>query len=241
MPLVQLLVPVHARLVPLQSALVSQVSRPLLSQQTWVAESHALPPHEICPAPPSVPRGGVVMPPPGWLASTSIEASSPPGGGEASSPGRVVASSPPPEASSPPPLLVPPLLPVPPPEADPLPLLPPPELPALVPPSPDAVAPDPLHPTLPPRMIAIEAPSTVRSADIEVPPRTFFTASFLRLTGAQWVGRPERLQKCGLRQGDAGAQARRFGHASRPAGARERAVSADRGVTFRAGEGTVKE
>jgi hypothetical protein len=197
MPLVQLLVPVHARAVPLQFMAVSQVSaRPVL-QQTCVAESHALPPQEICPAPPSVPRGGVVMPPPGWLASMSMEASSSPGGGEASSPpGRVVASSPPPpEASSPPPLLVPLLDPLPP-EPDPLPLLPP-EL--LVPPSPDVVAPDPLHPRLPTRTIAIEAPSTVRSADIEVPPRTFFTVNSMQLTGTQWAARPGRLQKLGFR------------------------------------------
>jgi hypothetical protein len=177
-PVAQLFVPEHANALPLHMAVSVHASRPFVMQQTCVAESHAFPLHAICPVPPSVPRGGVVVPPPGFAASVSGLASSPvavplssPPPSDASSPTPGDASSP-----TPPPLLLPvapELLPVPE-------LLPAPELlavlPELVPPeppSPSVVAPEPLQPTT----ITIDAPRSVRKADIEVPPRTYFAVS----------------------------------------------------------------
>jgi hypothetical protein len=178
-PVAQLFVPEHANAPLLHMAVSVHASRPFVTQQTCVAESHAFPLHAICPVPPSVPFGGVVIPPPGFAASVS---------GLASSPAAIPLSSPPPsDASSPtpsPPLLllvVPELLPVPELLAVPE-LLPAPELLAvlpelppleLVPPLPSVVEPEPLQPTT----ITIDAPRSVRKADIEVPPRTYFAVS----------------------------------------------------------------
>jgi hypothetical protein len=178
-PVVQLFVPEQAKTSPLHTAVVAHASRPLVTQHTCVAESQDLPSHAIWPAPPSVPRGGVVWPPPGFAASASVLASSSPVLVLLSSPPLSVASSP----TLPPPLLVPVLLSSPPaplllaaPEPE---LLSEPELPPL-PPSPAVVvAPDPLHP----RMITNDAPQSARKADIEVPPLTYFARRFQGLSG----------------------------------------------------------
>jgi hypothetical protein len=165
-PVEQLFVPEQARLDPVHMAVAWQLSPRLVAQQTSVAESHVLPLQAICPGPPSVPRGGVVVPPGPPVSPPS----SPPVGAASSPP--VVASSPPLPLELVLPLEVPPLEP-PEPELPPAPLLPPELL--FDPPSLDAEPPEPLHPA---RMIAAEAVSNVpnvRSADIEVPPRTFFT------------------------------------------------------------------
>jgi hypothetical protein len=186
MPVAQLFVPEHARAPAMQAAVVVHAGRPLPAQQTCVAESHGAAPQAICPAPPSVPRGGVVIPPPPLppppmptLASSPVMPPSSPAG----------------DASSPTPLL--PEL-VPPPELPPAPeLLAVPELlpaPELVPPPSSLVSvvePDPLQPIA----ITTDAPRNVRKADIEVPPRTFFAVS----SGAQWSVGFRRLHKCDAR------------------------------------------
>jgi hypothetical protein len=199
MPVAQLFVPEHAKAPALQAAVVVHAGRaPLPVQQTSVAELHGVAPQAICPAPPSVPRGGVVIPPPSLPppllppASMSTLASSavmPP-------------SSPAGDASSPMPLL--PEL-VPPPELLPTPellavpeLLPAPELAPPAPPSSPVVSvvvePDPLQPIA----ITTDAPRNVRKADIEVPPRTFFAVSAVS-SGAQWSVGSGRLHKCDAR------------------------------------------
>jgi hypothetical protein len=141
------------------------------------------------------------MPPPGFPESDWTLASSPVVVDPlSSSPPLSVASSP----TLPPPLLVVPVLlsssPLPlllaVPELVPEPeLLSEPELPPL-PPSPlVAVAPDPLHPM----MITNDAPRSARKADIEVPPRTYFTRSFQGLSGgAAPVGYRKEVSRSGV-------------------------------------------
>ena len=47
MPVAQLFVPEHARLLPMQAAAAVQAGRPFPVQQTCVAESHGAAPHAI--------------------------------------------------------------------------------------------------------------------------------------------------------------------------------------------------